>query len=190
MIALIIVCSVIIVTAIVFLCVYFRQRTVYGKYQQPIKNLNLKILIRREKKLLSKFRLQQPTMQFDLIVTLYCSTLEGHIYGKKTTIFYVNDIFALIRRLNNKNGSFYNDRGIWESLCRVERGKVSNKLRFSIYERDGYRCCRCGVSEKHADLEIDHIIPIAKGGKSTYDNLQTLCHKCNVEKGDSIIKRY
>ena len=22
------------------------------------------------------------------------------------------------------------------------------------------------------------------GGKSTYDNLQTLCHKCNVEKGD------
>lgn len=36
------------------------------------------------------------------------------------------------------------------------------------------------------DLEIDHIIPIAKGGKSTYDNLQTLCHRYNIKKGDKL----
>ena len=36
------------------------------------------------------------------------------------------------------------------------------------------------------DLEVDHIIPISKGGKSTYDNLQTLCHRCNVRKGAKI----
>lgn len=101
--------------------------------------------------------------------------------------FCVEEIFSFINRLKNKSGTFYNDRGIWNSLCRVERGKVSNKMRFSIYERDGYRCRRCGVSERYATLEIDHIIPISKGGKSTYENLQTLCRKCNYEKGN---KRY
>ena len=59
-------------------------------------------------------------------------------------------------------------------------------MRFSIYARDGYRCRICGARQgKIVQLEIDHIIPIAKGGKSTYDNLQTLCHNCNVQKGDN-----
>ena len=96
------------------------------------------------------------------------------------------DISTFIKGLNNRSGNFYNDRGVWDALCRVERGKVSNKMRFSIYERDGYRCRKCGVSDRYAQLEIDHIIPIAKGGKTTYDNLQTLCHRCNVEKGDRL----
>ena len=87
-------------------------------------------------------------------------------------------------RLNKKRGTYFTDREIWNAICRVERGKVSNKMRFSIYARDRYRCCRCGASGRFVQLEIDHIIPIAKGGKSTYDNLQTLCHNCNVEKGD------
>ena len=56
-------------------------------------------------------------------------------------------------------------------------------MRFSIYQRDGYRCRICGRSTD--DLEVDHIFPIAKGGKSTYDNLQTLCHRCNYNKSDS-----
>ncbi|MDE7163840.1 MAG: HNH endonuclease [Clostridiales bacterium] len=162
----------------------------FGKFQSPIKYLNLEKLITKEKQFLRKNLLQKPITQFTLTITLYCSTINGCIYDKKTAIFDDSDIFALVKRLNNKNGTFYNDREIWNSLCRVERGKVSNKMRFSIYERDGYRCCKCGISERYADLEIDHIIPISKGGKSTYDNLQTLCHRCNVEKGNSINKKY
>jgi len=162
----------------------------FGKFQSPIKTLNLNKLLIKEKECFRKHLLQTPTIQFYLKVTLYCATLYGHIYGSKTAVFYDNDIFSLIKRLNNKRGTFYNDREIWNSICRVERGKVSNKMRFTIYKRDGYKCCKCGISQRNADLEIDHIIPIAKGGKSTYDNLQTLCHKCNVEKGDSINVKY
>lgn len=88
-----------------------------------------------------------------------------------------------IFRINQKRGNFYVDEEIWHSICRVERGKVTNKLRFYIYERDGYRCRKCGSEN---NLEIDHIIPISKGGKSTPNNLQTLCHKCNYEKGSAI----
>lgn len=158
----------------------------FGKFQSPIKKLKLKKLLITEKDFFKKYLLSPPTQQFSLTVTLFCSTLNGHIYDRKTNVFYDYNIMPLIKRLNNKQGTFYNDRDIWDSLCRVERGKVSNKMRFSIYKRDGYRCRQCGVSQRYTDLEIDHIIPIAKGGKTTYDNLQTLCHSCNVEKGDSL----
>jgi len=54
-----------------------------------------------------------------------------------------------------------------------------------IYARDHYGCRICGRSGNQDFLEIDHIKPISKGGKSTYDNLQTLCRRCNKEKGDT-----
>ena len=56
-------------------------------------------------------------------------------------------------------------------------------MRFAVYKRDNNRCRKCG--SRH-NLEIDHIIPIAKGGKTTFDNLQTLCKRCNEEKSDTI----
>ena len=53
-------------------------------------------------------------------------------------------------------------------------------LRRGTFERDGWRCVRCG---KAGRLEADHIVPLAKGG-DPYDkaNLQTLCRGCHVEK--------
>lgn len=159
--------------------------TQFGQFQASTAKLNHKMLLKREQALLKKQTLRAPVMQFELTVTLYCSKINGQIYQKKRNHFTDAEILTLISRLNKKNGYFYNDREIWNAICRVERGKVSNKMRFSIYARDDYRCRRCGASGKSVQLEIDHIIPIAKGGKSTYNNLQTLCHKCNVEKGDN-----
>ena len=57
-------------------------------------------------------------------------------------------------------------------------------MRFAIYKRYIYRCRK--RRRKTNDLEADHIYPIAKGGISTYDNLQTLCHRCNVKKGANV----
>ena len=158
----------------------------FGQFQCPIGKLKLGKLLSIEKNLVKK-AIQAPDTQFYITVTLYCSKINGSIYHKKAQRFFAEEILSLINRLKNKNGTFYNDREIWNSLCRVERGKVSNKMRFSIYERDRHRCRYCGVSERYATLEIDHIIPISKGGKSTYENLQTLCRKCNYNKGN---KRY
>lgn len=157
-----------------------------GKFLIDIGKLKYDKLVATEKRLINQTICAKPNTNFYINVTLYCSQINGHIYAKKSEIYYADDILALIKRLRNRNGTFYNDREIWNSICRVERGKVSNKMRFSIYQRDGYRCRKCGVSQRYTQLEVDHIIPIAKGGKSTYNNLQTLCHKCNAKKGDNL----
>lgn len=122
--------------------------------------------------------------RFTINVTLYLTNINGVIKGHKVGTFEPEEIKAIINKLNQKRGDFYLNNEVWQSICKVERGKVSNKMRFSIYEKDGYRCKKCG--KKTNDLEVDHIIPIAKGGKSTYNNLQTLCHRCNVNKGSNI----
>lgn len=67
-----------------------------------------------------------------------------------------------------------------------QRALMTSKLRQKIKERDGYTCQCCGISinqEPHLLLEIDHIIPVSKGGLTTEDNLQTLCWRCNRSKG-------
>lgn len=70
-----------------------------------------------------------------------------------------------------------------------QRALMTSKLRQRIKERDGYACRQCGASvqqEPNLLLEIDHIIPVSKGGLTAEDNLQTLCWRCNRKKGAKI----
>lgn len=53
----------------------------------------------------------------------------------------------------------------------------------AVWNRDGGRCCMCGSKK---ELEFDHIIPISKGGATTFRNLQLLCKTCNIKKSDKI----
>lgn len=160
----------------------------FGTFKSSTKQLNNNLLCLLEKKMFNE-KILKPITTFRITVKLYCSKINGYIYDSKSQVFNSEQIASLIKRLNNKNREFYNDSDIWNALCRVERGKVSNKMRFSIYERDGYKCKMCGRSGFYKDLEIDHIKPISKGGKSTYNNLQTLCKRCNKEKSNFVLKR-
>ncbi len=75
------------------------------------------------------------------------------------------------------------------SFAKEQRNLMTKKLRESIKERDNYTCCMCGNSiynEPNLLLEIDHIVPVSKGGYTTEENLQTLCWKCNRAKSDKI----
>ena len=65
-----------------------------------------------------------------------------------------------------------------------KRKGISKKLRLLILERDGYRCCLCGRTAKETKLEVDHKIPVAKGGTDSLNNLWTLCVDCNRGKSD------
>ncbi|MCM1180947.1 MAG: HNH endonuclease [Clostridium sp.] len=66
---------------------------------------------------------------------------------------------------------------------------MTNDLREAIKKRDNYTCCLCGNSvynEPNLLLEVDHIVPISKGGKTEAGNLQTLCWRCNRKKSDNL----
>ena len=71
-----------------------------------------------------------------------------------------------------------------------QRALMTTSLREKIKRRDNYTCKCCGNStekEPNLLLEIDHIIPLAKNGLTTEENLQTLCWKCNRKKGAKIL---
>ena len=79
----------------------------------------------------------------------------------------------------------YNNTPTKEQM-RKERNKMTVAVRERIKKRDNYTCQKCGISlfdEPHLLLEVDHIVPIAKGGKTVDSNLQCLCWKCNRSKG-------
>jgi hypothetical protein len=68
----------------------------------------------------------------------------------------------------------------------VERRPLSDKLRALVLVRDGGRCLRCGSARK---LEVDHIVPLSRGGDSEDFNLQTLCRRCNRRKWKKLVPR-
>lgn len=73
-----------------------------------------------------------------------------------------------------------------KKTSKKERSKISLKIRYEVLKRDGFKCKYCGAKAGDIELQIDHIIPVSKGGKSDIDNLQTLCIKCNLGKSNSL----
>lgn len=66
----------------------------------------------------------------------------------------------------------------------AERRKaVTKKMRFEVFKRDSFKCQYCGKSAPDVILEVDHIKPVAEGGKTTLLNLITSCRDCNRGKG-------
>ena len=77
----------------------------------------------------------------------------------------------------------------WLASAKGQRALMTPKLREEILKRDNYTCKKCGNStqnEPNLLLEVDHIIPVSKGGKTVKENLQTLCWKCNRTKSNKM----
>jgi hypothetical protein len=62
------------------------------------------------------------------------------------------------------------------------RKPLSKKTRFEVFKRDGFKCMYCGAHPPEAILEVDHVKPVADGGKNHMDNLITSCFACNRGK--------
>jgi len=68
-----------------------------------------------------------------------------------------------------------------KSYIRVPYNNI-NLTRKNILRRDNHKCGYCGRGD--LTFTIDHVIPKAKGGKDTWENLVTACLPCNNKKGN------
>ena len=66
----------------------------------------------------------------------------------------------------------------------VKRKSFTKKTRFEVFKRDSFQCQYCGAKSPDVVLEVDHINPVAKGGKNDLMNLITSCFDCNRGKSD------
>jgi len=79
---------------------------------------------------------------------------------------------------------FFHFDGVDEAEIRREKDKA-RKLRKSRWwqqKRAIGVCYYCGKLFKPKDLTMDHIVPLARGGRSTKDNLVASCKECNTKK--------
>ena len=114
-------------------------------------------------------------------VTMRYSSPKGQVVLYKNAEFNLNDLKAAYRSVSRKKLS----KDVYDKIVKVERGLISDELRFDVFRRDNYRCKICGSSsDQGVQLHVDHVVPISKGGKSDFDNLQTLCERCNIGKSN------
>ncbi len=70
---------------------------------------------------------------------------------------------------------------------------VPNAVRRQVWERDGHRCTFVGNNgrrcEERANLELDHVTPVARGGTATVSGLRLRCRKHNQLEADRVFGR-
>jgi 5-methylcytosine-specific restriction endonuclease McrA len=64
---------------------------------------------------------------------------------------------------------------------RMRHPQVSRHL---VLLRDGERCQYCGCQPVSTELTLDHIVPRAQGGPTSWENVITACRPCNARKAD------
>lgn len=65
----------------------------------------------------------------------------------------------------------------------LKHSKRSTKFsRVNLFTRDAFTCQYCGTKKGFKQLNYDHVLPRAQGGKTTYTNIVTSCFPCNTKK--------
>ena len=58
--------------------------------------------------------------------------------------------------------------------------------RHNVFLRDHHTCQYCGCQFVESELNLDHVIPRDKGGKTRWDNIVTSCFRCNTRKANKL----
>lgn len=70
-------------------------------------------------------------------------------------------------------------------LLKLVKARDLHKVKFSranIFARDNHTCQYCGEKFDVRELTFDHIKPVAKGGRKSWENIVTACWRCNNKK--------
>lgn len=111
---------------------------------------------------------------------------------------YVNYDFSTWQEVAEYQRQFERERHDWVRTvrCHIAVPRIIRLLgydrlpeqavrlnRRNLFARDRNQCQYCGKHFPTADLSIDHVIPKARGGTDTWENLVCACIWCNARKG-------
>ncbi|MEO0912108.1 MAG: HNH endonuclease [Pseudomonadota bacterium] len=68
----------------------------------------------------------------------------------------------------------------------VRPAKTAAFTRFNLFLRDEFTCQYCGAK---GDMTFDHVLPRARGGKTSWENVVAACGPCNLKKGSKTLRQ-
>ena len=171
---------------------YTQYKEYETKYEQLKEYINdeeaIKLKIKNDKyvecqnRLLRDYKMVNPN-NFAIVIYVNYSSKKGRVKDKRYRKYNYFEYKDILKEYN----SLKETKMLWQISSRVERAKMSESLRYDILKRDNFRCKICGATERDGvKLHVDHIIPVSKGGKTEPSNLQTLCSRCNIGKGNKM----
>ena len=171
---------------LIYRSVYIKRE--YGQYKRDVTRI-IKQCAWYEKIGYKMFvrKLNSKTWQIHVSYT----SPKGRNHYEKTMHIAIWDAIPNYITTNNSFNNQVNKYGISKYQALNERHKLTKKLRYQVLKRDHYRCVICGRSAKDGvKLHVDHIKPVAQGGKTVLNNLRTLCADCNLGKSDHYDPKY
>lgn len=71
-----------------------------------------------------------------------------------------------------------------------KRCRLSMDERRTVYDLTGGRCAYCGESITFEDMQVDHVVPLRKGGADTLQNMLPACRSCNHYKSTLTVEQF
>ena len=112
------------------------------------------------------------------------------ITAKKAVIMYFLDKVDVVKKSKIVINSLYLKFNIPEVIklknyIYIKHSKIP-LTRKNILKRDNNICQYCGKNK--SEITIDHVLPKDKGGNDTWNNLVVACKRCNMIKGNYLLK--
>lgn len=167
-----------------YICKYFdmpESSQLYNEIESKLNNFDSQKCIVLYNSLVKKYG--------HSIVTAYLGPLYSYLPCYR---FFNDNIWNIEYETEEFLQGFLNylkERNDYIKNSHDQRKLMTPQLREQVLIRDNYTCQLCGNSRENEPnllLEVDHIVPIAKGGLTEIDNLQTLCWKCNRSKSAKV----
>ena len=130
-----------------------------------------------EERVLRSIIYKKENFMITLKIEVYYRSNGGNVYDNKKRKYLFNDLVFVYNEWNRGNK--------FEETINQERKIMNDYIRYNVLKRDNFSCQICGITAKDGSkLQVDHIIPVSKGGKTVMSNLQTLCERCNIGKSN------
>lgn len=104
------------------------------------------------------------------------------------------DWIQLSRKIKESPGGFVSTPTLKLAIPDVIALKFFDKVprhavpftRRNIYQHYANRCCYCGRHLPSSELNLDHVVPVSRGGSTDWSNIVTACIPCNLRKGSRL----